>query len=92
MHRQPAEPGSQQAVGRGGGLPACVCKHADEVIPGMHRCTAEAKDSIYAAVFFFFFYFNTSDIAAVIDGVNLCLMDTVCPGFASIMYSMKIIL
>lgn len=42
--------------------------------------------------YFSFFYFNTSDIAAVIDGLNLCLMDTVCPGFASIMYSMKIIL
>lgn len=32
---EPAESGSQQAVGRSGGLLACFCQHADEVIPGM---------------------------------------------------------
>lgn len=34
VHRQPAEPGAQPAVGRGGGLPARVRAHADEAVPG----------------------------------------------------------
>lgn len=34
VHWQPAEPGAQPAVGRGGGLPARVRAHADEAVPG----------------------------------------------------------
>lgn len=35
MRRQPAESGSQQAVGRCGRVPACLCQHADEVVTGL---------------------------------------------------------
>lgn len=34
LYWQPAEPGTQQAVGRCCGLPSCVCPHADEVVSG----------------------------------------------------------
>ena len=36
MYWEPAESGSQQAVGRSGGLLARFCQHADEVIPGVY--------------------------------------------------------
>lgn len=34
LHWEPAVPGSQQAVGRGGGLPARLCSHDDETRSG----------------------------------------------------------
>lgn len=34
MHWQPAESGPQPALGRGGGLSARVCPHADEAVSG----------------------------------------------------------
>ncbi len=37
MYWEPAESGSQQAVGRSGWLLACFCQHANEVITGMYK-------------------------------------------------------
>lgn len=34
LHRESAELGPQQALGRGGGVPPRVCPHADEAVSG----------------------------------------------------------
>lgn len=41
MYWEPAESGSQQTVGRSGGLPACFCQYADEIITGILSTTKQ---------------------------------------------------
>lgn len=37
LHWEPAELGSQQTVGRSGGLPARLCQHANEAVAGKRK-------------------------------------------------------
>ena len=34
VYWEPAESGTQQAMGCSGGIPACVCQYADEAVTG----------------------------------------------------------
>lgn len=52
MHWEPTESGSQSSVGRCGGIPPCLCQHADEALSGIATSSTDIQFAyLYSSIF-----------------------------------------